>query len=98
MSISVLLIAPSMNIVGGQSIQADRLLKAFASDAEVRLRLWSIDTRLPSVIRRIPYVRTFVNAPVYYSGLLKGIREADVVHAFTSSFWGYTLWVIPAIW
>jgi glycosyltransferase involved in cell wall biosynthesis len=98
MSISVLLIAPSMNIVGGQSIQADRLLKAFSSDAEVRLRLWSIDTRLPSVIRRIPYVRTFVNAPVYYSGLLKGIREADVVHAFTSSFWGYTLWVIPAIW
>src|SRR3982751_6801346 len=98
MSISVLLIAPSMNIVGGQSIQADRLLDAFAADGEVCLRLWSIDTRLPSVIRAIPYVRTLVNAPLYYAGLIKRIREADVVHAFASSFWGYTLWIIPAIW
>jgi L-malate glycosyltransferase len=98
MRTAVLLIAPSTNIVGGQSIQADRLLRAFAANDEVDLRLCSIDPPLPAVIRRIPYLRTAVNALVYYARLVKGVFESDIVHAFTSSFWGYTLWVIPAVW
>jgi glycosyltransferase involved in cell wall biosynthesis len=98
MAISVLLIAPSMGIVGGQSIQADRLRRAFAHHKDVQLAFRSIDPKLPSVIRRIPYLRTLLNAPVYYAGLLRDLVRADIVHAFTSSFWGYTLWVIPAIW
>jgi glycosyltransferase involved in cell wall biosynthesis len=98
MAIRVLLIAPSMNIVGGQSIQADRLLRAFSGHSEVDLRLRSIDLRLPPVLRNIPYVRTAVNAVVYYTALFNGVLKSDVIHAFTSSFWGYTLWVIPAIW
>jgi glycosyltransferase involved in cell wall biosynthesis len=98
MPIRVLLIAPSMNIVGGQSIQADRLLRALAGHAEVRIRFRCIDPKLPAFIRKIPYVRTGANALLYYAGLIKGVGGSDVIHAFTSSFWGYTLWIIPAIW
>jgi L-malate glycosyltransferase len=97
MPIRVLLIAPSMNIVGGQSIQADRLLRAFSGHQEVQLRFRCIDPKLPGFIRRLPYVRTGVNALVYYAGLIKGVLASDVIHAFTSSFWGYTLWIIPAV-
>jgi glycosyltransferase involved in cell wall biosynthesis len=98
MPIRVLLIAPSMNIVGGQSIQADRLLRAFAGDTDVRIQFRCIDPKLPALIRKVPYVRTGANALFYYAGLLKGVAGSDVIHAFTSSFWGYTLWIIPAIW
>ena len=98
MGIRVLLIAPSINIVGGQSIQADRLLRAFSGHGEIELQLRSIDPQLPPFLRGIPYVRTAVNAVFYYAALLKGVLRSDIIHAFTSSFWGYTLWVIPAIW
>jgi glycosyltransferase involved in cell wall biosynthesis len=87
-----------MNIIGGQSIQADRLLRAFKDDSEIELRLSSIDARFPLLLRSIPYVRTAVNATIYYAELLKGVLQSDLIHAFASSFWGYTLWVIPAIW
>src|SRR3954452_23103265 len=96
--IRVLLIAPSLNIVGGQSIQADRLRRAFASHDEIDLSFYPIDPNLPSFLRRIPYVRTAMNAVVYYAGLIRAVASCDIVHAFTSSFWGYTLWIIPAIW
>jgi glycosyltransferase involved in cell wall biosynthesis len=86
-----------MEIVGGQSVQAHRLLDAFSGHPEVQLRLHAINPQLPLGLRRIPYVRTLASAPVYYAGLARGILASDVVHAFTSSFWGYTLWVIPAI-
>jgi len=86
-----------MKIVGGHSIQADRLLRAFAGDTQIEMRLRPIDPKLPLFIRSIPYIRTAVNAPVYYAGLVKDIAAADVVHAFTSSFWGYTLWILPAV-
>jgi glycosyltransferase involved in cell wall biosynthesis len=97
-TIRVLLIAPSLAIVGGQSVQADRLLRAFAGDTAVQLTLRRIDSPLPASIRRIPYLRTLCNAVVYYAGLVGDVAGADVVHAFTSSFWGYTLWIIPAGW
>lgn len=87
-----------MKIVGGQSIQADRLRRAFAAHFEVDLRFRAIDPKLPSFLRKIPIVRTVANAAVYYGMLVKGVLWADVIHAFTSSFWGYTLWVIPAVW
>lgn len=86
-----------MQIVGGQSVQADRLLRAFQGHPDIAVKLRSIDPELPFGLRRIPYVRTLAGAPRYYAGLVAGVLGSDVVHAFTSSFWGYTLWVIPAI-
>jgi L-malate glycosyltransferase len=86
-----------MNIVGGQSVQADRLLRAFEGHPEVTVRLRAIDPRLPFGLRRIPYLRTIVSAAFYYASIVPRVLASDVVHAFTSSFWGYTLWVIPAV-
>jgi glycosyltransferase involved in cell wall biosynthesis len=86
-----------MGIVGGQSVQADRLLRAFQGHDKIELRLRPIDPDIPSFIRDIPYLRTLVNAGFYYTGLPNDIRRSDIVHAFTSSFWGYTLWIIPAV-
>ena len=97
MPLRVLMIAPSMSIVGGHSIQANRIIRAFATDPEVRIRLHRIDAPIPGFIRRLPFVRTAANALVYYAGLMREVSRADVVHAFTSSFWGYSLWVIPAV-
>jgi glycosyltransferase involved in cell wall biosynthesis len=98
MPIRVLLIAPSMDIVGGQSIQADRLLRTFADHREVQIRFRCIDPKLPASVRKVPFVRTAANALLYYAELVKDVAQSDVIHAFTSSFWGYTLWIIPAIW
>lgn len=97
MRLKVVLVAPSMNIVGGQSIQADRLLRAFEGHEGVDLRFCPIDPKLPAFIRAVPFIRTIVNSVVYYAILARAILRSGIVHAFTSSYWGYTLWVIPAI-
>ena len=86
-----------MNIVGGHSVQADRLIRAFRDDPDVEISLQCIDPVLPAVVRRTRGVRTVANAAVYYSQLIPAILRSDVIHAFTSSFWGYTLWVMPAV-
>src|SRR5271156_2884124 len=47
-AVRVLLIAPSLNIIGGQSIQADRLLRCLANDPSVQVQFLPVNPRLPS--------------------------------------------------
>ena len=95
--IRVLLIAPSMRIIGGQSIQADRLLHYIGKRPEVDLSFLCFDAPLPAVIGRIPLVRTMVRSLIYWVTLLARAWRHDVLHVFTASYWSYTLWSMPAL-
>jgi glycosyltransferase involved in cell wall biosynthesis len=94
--ISVLLIAPSLNIIGGQSIQADQLLRLFADQPGVAVQFLPIDARLPAALG-IQYVRTLITLVLYLAQLLAGIRRADILHIFTPGYFSFYLFPAPAL-
>jgi glycosyltransferase involved in cell wall biosynthesis len=98
--IRVLLAAPSLEIVGGQSIQAFRLLEALKNRPEISVDFQPIDPRLGAPLRslqRIKYVRTLVNEAVYAGELFAKLRTADVVHVFTAGYSSFLLTFVPLI-
>jgi glycosyltransferase involved in cell wall biosynthesis len=98
--INVLLVAPSLDALGGQSIQASRIRKEMEGLPEVDMRFLPINPVLPGPLewlKQIPYVRTATNFVHYFLLLLAGAARADVVHVFSASYWSYNLWTLPAI-
>lgn len=98
--IRVLLVAPSEDIVGGQSIQAGRIRREMTKVPQVAMKFLPINQRFPAPLRwahRVRYLRTTVNFIHYMLMLAVRAASADVLHIFTASFWSYTLWSMPAI-
>jgi glycosyltransferase involved in cell wall biosynthesis len=95
-SVRVLLIAPSLNIIGGQSIQADRLLRCLANDRSVQARFLPVNPRLPSALS-MKYVRTLITLVLYLARLAAGIGRADVLHIFTPGYLSFYLAPAPAL-
>jgi len=92
----VLLIAPSLNIIGGQSIQASQLLRCLANEPSIQARFLLINPRLPAALR-IQYVRTLITLVLYLARLAAGIGSADVLHIFTPGYFSFYLFPAPAL-
>src|SRR5262249_21601440 len=72
--LGVLLVAPSMDILGGQSIQAEYLRSHLQGAAGLAVTLLPINPVLPGPLRllqRIKYVRTLVTTAAYIASLVK---------------------------
>lgn len=98
--LNVALVAPSMGILGGQAVQADRLLRAWDDDPDVRAWLVPINPVPPGPFRRavdIKYVRTVATQLTYWPLLLRELRHADVVHVFSASYFSFILAPLPAV-
>jgi glycosyltransferase involved in cell wall biosynthesis len=98
--IKVALIAPSLRILGGQAVQADRLLSAWRNDPDVDAWLVPVNPDLPaplSGLQRIKYVRTVTTELIYLPLLVREIARADVVHVFSASYSSFLLAPLPAI-
>jgi glycosyltransferase involved in cell wall biosynthesis len=98
--IRVLLIAPSLSITGGQSVQADKLLATLRELPNLEMRFYPIDPRPPRWLewaRRIPGVRTLLMFAVYNVGLLRRVPGCDILHVFTAGLSSFTLWTLPAL-
>jgi hypothetical protein len=96
----VLLIAPSPDIVGGQSVQAERLLTALRTEASVEVEFLPINPRLPApfrLLQKLKYVRTAVTAVWYLLKLISRVRRAGVVHQFAATGPGFFLHSVPAL-
>jgi glycosyltransferase involved in cell wall biosynthesis len=99
-SIRVAIVAPTMQYVGGQSVQADLLLANWLNDPDVETRLIPIDPRFPSGLKwaeRIPFLRTMIREPIYLLALRRGIKNADIVHIFSASYWSFLIAAAPAL-
>jgi glycosyltransferase involved in cell wall biosynthesis len=99
-SLSVAIVAPSLRILGGQAVQADRLLKAWAGDPEIHTWLVPINPLPPGPLAhlaRIKYVRTLATQLSYWPLLLRELRRADVVHVFSASYSSFLLSPLPAV-
>lgn len=98
--IRVCILAPSLDILGGQSRQAVRLLENFRREPGLRVGFIPHNPKLPRPFRalqRIKYVRTVVTTIAYWTLLLARLWQYDVVHVFSASYYSYLLCVAPAI-
>ena len=95
----VAIVAPSLRILGGQAVQADRLLRAWQGDPDIRAWLVPVNPapRWARPALRIKYVRTVVTQLCYWPLLVKAIRRADVVHVFSASYTSFLLAPLPAV-
>jgi glycosyltransferase involved in cell wall biosynthesis len=94
----VALVAPSLDILGGQGIQAATLAAALRQDAYL-VDFVPINPRFPRGLRwlrRVAGARTLVNEALYVTQLAR-LRRADVVHVFSASYWSCLLAPLPAI-
>lgn len=98
--IRVALVAPSLAILGGQAVQADRLLRLWQGDPDVDATLVPVNPVPPGVLRhgtRIKYVRTLVTEATYVPQLFARLRHADVVHVFSAAYTSFLLAPLPAL-
>src|SRR4051812_42676537 len=98
--LNVALVAPSLRILGGQAVQADRLVKAWAGDPDVHAWLVPINPVPPRPLRwmtKIQVARTLATQLTYWPLLLKELRKADVVHVFSASYFSFLLAPLPAV-
>jgi L-malate glycosyltransferase len=89
-----------MGILGGQAVQADRLLRAWRGDPDVAAWLVPINPIPAGLLRRaveIKYLRTFATQLCYWPLLLREVRRADVVHVFSASYFSFLLAPLPAV-
>jgi glycosyltransferase involved in cell wall biosynthesis len=98
--INVAIVAPSMGILGGQAVQADRLLSSWRDDPFVHAWLVPINP-VPfgplRYLRRVKYVRTLATQLTYWPLLLRELRQADVVHVFSASYSSFLVSPLPAV-
>ena len=92
------LVAASLDILGGQGVQARLLADALRNDG-YEILFVPINPRFPPGLRwlrRRAYARTLLNEALYVPSLLR-LRRVDVVQVFSASYWSFVLAAVPAI-
>jgi L-malate glycosyltransferase len=96
----VLVVAASLDILGGQSVEAQRILRGMADEPSVELLFLPVNPRLPGRLRalqRVKYLRTVVTSLFYWMLLLARVPRADVLHVFSASYFSFLLAPTPAM-
>lgn len=96
----VAMVAPSIRILGGQAVQAARLLRAWTGDPDVDAWLVPINPTPGRPWDRaldLKFLRTVVTQLWYWPLLLRELRRADVVHVFSASYLSFLLAPLPAV-
>lgn len=98
--LNVAMVAPSMGILGGQAVQAARLLRSWRDDPDVHAWLVPINPEPPAGLRwttKVKYLRTVATQAFYWPSLVRELRRADVVHVFSASYFSFLLAPLPAV-
>jgi len=98
--IKVLLAAPSLQIIGGQSRQAVRLQELFRDEPAVEISFIPHNPQLPGPLgwlQQIKYLRTFVTTVAYCVLLFLRVPRCQLIHIFSASYYSYLCCVAPAI-
>jgi L-malate glycosyltransferase len=98
--LKICVVAPSLDIVGGQAVVAQRLIARLSADADLEIAFLPHNPRLPGPLRalqRIKYVRTIVTFAAYLLSLFRTLPKHDVIHVFSASYWSFLLAPAPAV-
>jgi glycosyltransferase involved in cell wall biosynthesis len=94
----VAIVGTSLDILGGQGIQAQRLIEGLEADG-IAVTFVPINPRFPRGlrwVRKLPIARTLLNQLLYLPSLVR-LGGADVVHVFSGSYWSFLLAPVPAM-
>ncbi len=96
----VLVVAPSLDIYGGQARQAIRLMTGLKGEDSLEVGFLPHNPRLPGPLRllqKVKYVRTVATTVAYVLMLLVRVPRYDVIHVFSAAYWAYLLSAAPAL-
>jgi L-malate glycosyltransferase len=96
----VLIVGPSLRYLGGQSVQAARLLEGLTELHGLDVAYQVVDPALPKpfhLLQRVPIIRTAITSVVYIAMLLVRLPHVDVVHIFSAAYWSFLLAPAPAL-
>lgn len=94
----VAIVAASLDILGGQGVQARSLVDALSADGRT-VSFIPIDPRFPrplAGLRQWRGIRTLVNQALYLPGLTR-LANVDVAHIFSASYASFLLAPVPAM-
>jgi glycosyltransferase involved in cell wall biosynthesis len=100
LSLRVLIVASSLDILGGQAVQAELLVRHLEKESSIEVSFLPINPRLPGTLRKlqaIKYVRTLTTSILYVLNLLREVRKYDVIHIFSASYLSFLIAPTPAI-
>ncbi len=96
----ILLVGPSLDMLGGQSRQAARLMGHLARQHSFECDFLRVDALAPwplRMLQRIKYVRTLVTTLFFWLSLLRTVPRFDVIHVYAASYYSYLLSAMPVI-
>lgn len=96
----VAIVAPSLRYIGGQSAQAELMLRLWQGDAELDASFIEVDPPLPRFLswaEDVRGLRTILREPIYLFHLWRGLKNIDVAHIFSASYWSFLLAPVPAV-
>lgn len=99
-TLRVAIVAPSLKILGGQAVAAQRLLARLSDIPGLEVSLLEVNPSLPGFagrLQRIKYIRTIVTSMAYVRALFRTVPTVDVLHVFSASYWSFLLAPAPAI-
>ena len=98
--IRVLLIAPSLDILGGQAVQAARLLRELRKEASLDIDFLPMNPRLAgpfAALQKVKYVRTVFTVVWFLVKLASCLRHYDILHVFSAAYFSFWSAPMPAI-
>lgn len=98
--VRIAIVAPSLGILGGQAVQALRLVEHLRAFDGIEVDLLPVNPRLPGLLGRlqaIKYVRTVLTSVAYIASLIRRVPQYDVLHVFSASYWSFLLAPLPAM-
>jgi L-malate glycosyltransferase len=96
----VAIVVASLRFLGGHAVQAQRLLDGWRNQPDVDAWIVPIDPLPPTPLRwmlKVRFLRTLVTQLCYWPLLVRELRRADVVHAFSASYTSFLLAPLPAV-
>jgi len=94
----IAVVAASLDIVGGQEVQAKILCERLRGEGYA-VTFIPINPAFPGPFKRVRqwrYLRTVLNE-MFYLPSLRRLRNVDVVHIFSASYWSFLLAPLPAM-
>lgn len=94
----IAIVAPSLEILGGQGVQAQMMLRQLRADGYDVIFV-PVNPAFPRGLRwlrRLPYARTLLNQALYVPSLAR-LRHVDVAQVFSASYWSFVVSPLPAI-
>src|SRR5687768_5022614 len=96
----IAIVVASLRILGGQAVQAQRMLNGWRDDRDVDAWIVPVNPIPPPPFDRlltIKYARTIITQLCYWPLLVRELRHADVVHVFSASYSSFLLAPLPAV-